>query len=223
MHFLNTILDIVFPSKCVICGKNGVEICINCLSNVPSAERESAQWIFPIFDYRNPSIKKSIWFLKYKGRKSLANIFAKVIYGSILEELSELSILENFTNPILIPIPLSLKRSKERGFNQTEIICRELIKIDNIRDKIPLQFENKILIKTKDTPHQALIKNRNERLKNLIGSFSVPDEKIAKEKIKNRNIILIDDITTTGATLNEARKILKSHGARKIIAFTIAH
>ena len=76
-----------------------------------------------------------------------------------------------------------------------------------------------LCIKNKETIHQANIKNRNIRLKNLIGSFIVKN----KEEIKNRNIILIDDITTTGATLNEARKTLKKAGAKKIVAFTVAH
>jgi predicted amidophosphoribosyltransferase len=82
-----------------------------------------------------------------------------------------------------------------------------------------MQFENNILIKPKDTEHQARIRHRTERLKNIVGSFVVQ----SPESVKNRNIILIDDIVTTSATLNEAKKMLKSSGARKIIAFTVAH
>ena len=204
----------------MLCSKTGVDLCLDCLKEAPGAERESAKWIFPLYDYRHPTIKKSLWLLKYKGKKRLANIFAEIIYDKILEELSELSILENFVKPILIPIPLSPKRYRERGYNQAELICKELIKIDNARNKeINFSLENNILIKIKETEHQARIKNRNVRLKNLIGSFAVKNS----ELIKKRNIILIDDITTTGATLNEARKILKQAGARKVIAFTVAH
>ena len=76
-----------------------------------------------------------------------------------------------------------------------------------------------ILIKIKETEHQANIKERKDRLKNLSGSFSVKNA----EMIKSRNIILIDDVITTGATLSEARKTLKQFGAKKIIAFTVAH
>ncbi|KKS56700.1 MAG: Competence protein F, partial [Candidatus Nomurabacteria bacterium GW2011_GWF1_42_40] len=82
-----------------------------------------------------------------------------------------------------------------------------------------LKLEKDILIKPKDTKHQAHIENRSERLKNIIGSFTVKNSEI----IKGRNIILIDDILTTGATLSEARKVLKRAGARKVIAFTVAH
>ena len=219
MEFLNTILDIVFPVKCILCGKNGVDLCLGCLEDSPPAERESAKWIFPLYDYRHPVIKKSLWLLKYKGKKRLVSIFAEILYEKILEELSDLSIMENFHNAILIPIPLSLKRYRERGYNQAELICRELIKINNLRRGVDLKLENNILIKPKDTEYQARIKDRRTRLKNLSGSFAVKNEGL----IKNKNIILIDDLTTTGATLNEARKVLKQAGARKVIAFTVAH
>lgn len=216
MSFLNTILDIIFPVNCISCGKNGADLCIKCLADSPPAERERAEWIFPFFDYRHPPIKKSIWLLKYKGKKKLAGIFAEVIHNRILEELADMAVLENFREPLLIPIPLAPKRKRERGFNQAEIICKRLVELDK---NINFKLEKNILIKPTDTEHQALIKNRNQRLKNIIGSFVIKN----KQLIKDRNIILLDDVTTTGATLNEARKILKQAGAKKVIAFCIAH
>lgn len=229
MRLLNIILDTFFPIKCVSCNQIGYDLCIKCLSEFPLAERESANWIFPVYDYRHPSIKKALWLFKYKGRKRLAGIFAEIIYDKILEELSELSLMENFSDIILIPIPLSAKRRRERGYNQAELICRKLVKIDNLRHgpsilkdtdiKKSFSLEKNILIKSKETEHQARIENRALRLKNIIDSFSVKND----YSVKNRNIILIDDITTTGATLTEAKKTLKKAGARKIIAFTVAH
>ena len=216
MTFFYTILDIIFPVNCLNCNKKGVQLCLNCIMQFPSAERETTDWIFPLYDYRCPQIKKAIWLLKYKGKRGLAEIFAECMYSKITEELSEFSIFENFREPILIPIPLSKKRLQERGFNQTELICKQILKLDT--EKI-FTLEKNVLIKTKETEHQARIKNRNERLKNLTNTFGI----INPEKIKSRNIILIDDVTTTGATLNEARKILKKSGAKKIIAFTVAH
>ena len=223
MNFLNNILDIIFPVKCLVCGQRGADLCIKCLANSPIAERESAKWVFSLFDYRHPPIKKALWLFKYKGKKRLASIFAEVMYDKIVEELSELSVMENFRDPILIPIPLSKKRYRERGYNQTELICKKLIKINNLRPGVDMQLENNILIKPKETEHQARIHNRRERLENIIGSFAIKNTKENSELIKNRNIILIDDITTTGATLAEAKKTLKKEGVRKVIAFTVAH
>src|SRR3989339_1476510 len=127
MRFLDTILDIIFPTKCLSCGQVGRDLCIKCLSESPVAERETAKWIFSLYDYRHPPIKKALWLFKYKGKKRLANIFAEIMYDKILEELSELSIMENFRDAILIPIPLTFSRYRERGYNQAELICKELI------------------------------------------------------------------------------------------------
>lgn len=227
---LNTILNVVFPAYCVSCGKSGIDLCSSCLMDFREAERESAKWIFPIYDYRHPPLKKSLWLFKYKGKRRFARVFAEMLYGRILEELSELSLMENFREPILIPIPLSKGRYRERGYNQTELICEELIKIDqrhlgysvDIKSTLPNFILGKnILIKINDIKHQAHIENRRERIRNVIGSFAIQKEN--EIILKNRNIILIDDITTTGATLSEARKILKQAGAKKIIAFTVAH
>jgi len=238
MLILDTILNIIFPVNCVVCGKRGFDLCLKCLSDSPSAERESANWIFPLFDYRHPPIKKSIWLLKYKGKKRLAKVFAEILYGRIIEELSELSVISNFREAILIPIPLSKGRYRERGYNQAELICRELMEIQKRNHLTPpsaplsllrrgaggevnenFTLLKNILVKIKETEHQANIKERRDRLKNLSDSFSVKNP----ELIKGRNIILIDDVITTGATLAEAKKILKSSGAKKIIAFTVAH
>jgi ComF family protein len=223
MSFLTSIrenlLSVIFPINCLWCGEAGSYFCITCLSETPSALRESDEWIFPVFDYRHPPLKKALWLLKYKGKKNIAKIFAEILHSKILEELSDLAVMENFHDAILIPIPLSRKRYRERGYNQTELICKEMAKLDN---NLHFKLEKDILIKPKDTEHQARIENKSERLKNILGSFSIKNKQNA-DLVKNRNIILLDDILTTGATLREAKKVLKQAGTRKIIAFTVAH
>ncbi len=215
MSIFNTILDILLPIRCLACKKRDAYLCTSCLKACRPCERETGDWIYSMYDYRDPIIKKTIWFLKYRGKKSLAKIFASAMYYQYMEELSELSIIYDFKNPTLIPIPLSKKRYMERGFNQSELLCKELL----ILSPTSFVLEKNVLLKQKDTPHQAHIKDRQTRLKNIIGSFYIKNPKI----IKNKNIILIDDVTTTGATLSEAKKILKQAGAKKIIALTIAH
>ncbi len=219
MNILDTILDIIFPTKCLGCGKSSYYLCSSCLSSSPQAERECAKWIFPVFDYRHPVVKKSIWLLKYKNKRKLAEIFAEPIYLKLMEELSDLETLENFTKPVLVPIPLSKERFKERGFNQSELICNALIRIGKENKQNTFEVIKDVLVKKVDTVHQANIENRSTRLKNLKGTFGIKNE----NSLKGRNIILVDDIITTGATLNEARKVLKEMGAKKIIAVTIAH
>jgi len=95
-------------------GKKRKFLCIECLLNSPEAERENPKWIFSLFDYRHPPIKKAIWFLKYKGKKILLAFLPKLCRGRILEEIADLSMLENFREPILIPIPSPQKKTRKR-------------------------------------------------------------------------------------------------------------
>lgn len=219
MRYLNTILDFIFPVNCLICGKTGTELCFGCLSNSKNAVRECPKWIFPIFDYRHPPVKKAIWLLKYKHKRGLTRVFAECLYEKLLEELPELEQFENFSNPILIPIPLSKTRLKERGFNQTALIVKELQKINSQRQSLKFDIVLDWLLKNRETEHQARIRDRAHRLKNLKGTFALNPQ----YNLAGKNIILIDDIITTGATLSEAKKVLLSAGTRKIYAFTIAH
>lgn len=207
-------LEILFPSQCLGCGQKNIIWCAKCISKLSENERPCAEWIYPLFDYRDPMIKKSIWFLKYQGKKNVASVIGLLMQRRILEDLSELEMLENFREPIVIPIPLSKARLRERKFNQSLLIA-EII----AREEKNMTLDNTVLLRAKDVAHQARLKNRAERRENMKNVFKINNP----EKIKDRNVILIDDVVTTGATLSEARKTLKKAGAKKIIAFTFAH
>jgi len=210
------ILNIIFPIYCVGCKKENISLCVDCINNFPSALNTSVVSDISLFDYKDETVKRSMWLLKYRGNRDIGKIFASSLYDRLLDEVSERNMFSHFHNPIMTPIPLSKKRLKERGFNQSEIIAKELSFIDN---DTSFKLVADVLYKTKDTPSQVSIKDRATRLQNLRGCFSVKNPGV----IKNRNIILIDDITTTGATIKEARKTLLGAGAKKVIAFTIAH
>ncbi|MFA6536156.1 MAG: phosphoribosyltransferase family protein [Candidatus Paceibacterota bacterium] len=174
-----------------------------------------ADFINSCFDYHTPLIRQAIWELKYRGNPKVASLLGKILSEEITAELAEKSIFEKFNSPLLIPIPLSKKRRQERGFNQSELLAEEIIKNDS--QKI-LMLDTKSFIKTKDTSPQTKI-SREQRLKNLADCFEVA----RPEAVRGRNIILIDDVSTTGATLKEARRTLLASGAKSIIAFTLAH
>lgn len=214
MGILLYLLDIVFPVNCLGCKKAGTPLCPKCLGNFRRAERPTEEWIYSMFDYRHPNMKRAIWLMKYAGKRNLAGVFGEMLGSHLALELSELGPLENFHDPIMIPIPLSKKRMRERGYNQTELLCQSMLKMNK-----NLEYQNKILKKIKETEHQARLKDRSVRLKNLLGTFEIRD----RDLVRGRNIILVDDVTTTGATLSEAKKVLRAAGARKVIAVTIAH
>lgn len=210
-----TTLNILFPSECVGCKTKHTTLCEKCIINLAPALQIS-DTTTSLFSYKDTVIKKALWSLKYNNNRSMGKIFAQVLYDRMLEELSDEELFSDFHNPLLIPIPLSKKRLKMRSFNQSESIAQEISLLDN---NTSFTFTKNVLYKIKDTPSQVSIKDKRERLENLRGCFSVKD----KEAVCEKNIILIDDVTTTGATIAEARKTLLAAGAKKVIAFTVAH
>lgn len=181
----------------------------------PRAIHEDLQ-IIPLFDYQNAIMKTMIWQIKYRNNKKIAKIFAQALYEELMSELEEFIQLENLTNPIIIPIPLSKKRFHMRGYNQCELVLSEFKKIDS---QNIFEYKKDILIKIFDTPTQTSTKSRDERLKNLAHCFAVRDPSL----IQNRFVILLDDVTTTGTTLSHARRVLLSSDARKVICIALAH
>jgi competence protein ComFC len=184
------------------------------LRNIPPAEKPEKEWIICVWSYKSPVIKKLLWMLKFENKSAVIEDLGQNLYDHLFDELAERSIFENDQSPILVPIPLSKKSLRKRGYNQSEIIARDIAR----RSGGKIVVEN-ILEKIKETPTQHSIQNRNKRLQNLRDSFQIKNN----ISVKGKNIILVDDITTTHATLVEARKLLKQNGARSVIGFTVAH
>jgi len=210
------LLEILFPSKCLGCHKNGEILCVNCIDNIRLAERPTEEKILALYDYRDPIIKSAIWKLKYYHHPYLGQKLGELLYQSFLEEI-ELLQMFSFGSPIIvIPVPISYNKRKLRGYNQSEIIARSFCSLGNSK---LFKLEKDIVYKKLNTIPQARIENRARRLKNIKGAFEIKNE----EKIKGRTIIIIDDVTTTGGTLTEMMKLLKKSGAKKVIGFAVAH
>lgn len=120
---------------------------------------------------------------------------------------------EDSSQWILIPVPITQKRFRERGYNQAELLATYFSK------SFHLALEKNVLYKTKHTHKQGTAKSKEERTQNIIGSFGIKHP----ECIEGKNIILIDDITTTGSTLVEIRELLMTHAVGKVLAWTIAN
>lgn len=185
------------------------------LEKVPKAEYLDNEKIKPIFKYKDKIAKNAIWEIKYNKNKKIIKKFSKILYEFILEDLSDEIFFSNFNNPLLIPVPISDKTRKERGYNQCEEILNEIRRLD-INNIFEVNFE--CLRKTRETPHQSKLSNKTKRLNNLKNCFYA-ERKI----IKDRNVIIIDDVTTTGATMSEISKTLKKAGAKKVIGFALGH
>lgn len=215
MNFLNTILQFLFPRRCVSCNIHHNEsLCDDCVKKIPQVRNRKDEYIFSALPYRHPAVKYSLWEFKFKNNPHAFERLVPLVHDVLLDELGERNIFNNFQNPLLVPIPLHKNRHKARGFNQSEIIAFKLHTMSpNVFD-----LNETSLIRSKETAPQAKIANRGLRKKNISGCFEV----VHPEVFHNRNIILVDDITTTGATLQEAMKVLKKSGARNVYAFTVA-
>lgn len=163
------------------------------------------------------NIKILIHQFKYKYWTRLKNVF-ELILKIYIENLQPEKTLKKFLNNCLIvPVPLHKDREKERGFNQAEILGGIISRI------LSIPIENRIIARIKATQTQAKLKNWEQRKENLRGSFEIKNSPDGQaEKIKGANIILVDDVYTSGATINEAAKTLRNAGAKQIIAFVIA-
>jgi ComF family protein len=157
-------------------------------------------------NYKNPVIRKLIHGYKYRFAKKISLTLSKIV----------IQYLENFSflngNWILISIPLHKKRKNWRGFNQSY----EIAKIIGKEFNIPVL--NDVLIRVKNTKPQAEIKNSKQRKENLKKAFDIKN----RELIENKNLILIDDVYSSGSTLISASKLLKENKSKNIIGITIA-
>lgn len=214
---IHIFLNFFFPQKCAGCEKENEILCNECLAKIDYSVGAPCPYIFAAAAYTDAYVKKTIWLLKYRGVRSAAESLAKLIYQRLSTSKSKgypwkISKGSPWTTWMIIPIPLSKKRLKQRGFNQSELIGKHL----SVR--MSVRMETNVLYKKFHTETQVSVKDRNERLKNLEGSFGVKNP----DMLRGANIILIDDVATTGATISEARKTLRETGAKKVIAFVVA-
>ncbi len=175
------------------------------LENIPS-------YVTVLFSYRNTLVRRAVWELKYRGNKKIAFLLGSLLHEAVQEKAQAISHEKIF----IIPIPSSAKRFREKGFNQTHFLGEAIQKLDT--ENIFL-LHTSILLKTKETKTQVSVRNRSERLKNMVGAFTIAQNK----NVNGAIIFLIDDVTTTGGTFSEARDTLLKAGAKKVLAFAIAH
>lgn len=211
---LHTLLNIIFPAReaeRLWRNKRPDEISLPPASELKKNSNEHA-----LFDYKNAVVRDIIWSLKYDGSLEAASLCATLMYDVIIHELTDLHAFHAVEKPLLLPIPLSSEREKERGFNQCVRIANALEKLDNTRY---FTLRKNILKKHKNTLSQTKSQSKYMREENLRGCFSISNE----DEIRGKDIILIDDVYTTGSTLAEATATLKRAGARSVLCFTFAH
>lgn len=232
-NFLKLLTDTIFPVNCVSCNQEGTWICNNCLNKTPyntihyclSCKRQTRLGEFcnncaPIFhldkvwiasDFQNKNINKLIKLYKYKFAQDIAESLGFFLFNFLNKQIINQQKKFNTETILIIPVPLHNKRLRWRGFNQSEKLAHFIAN----KSQIKINTENLKRIKFKKP--QASLK-KEARLKNIQNVFTWQGA-----KLNHQNIILVDDVTTTGATLNECAKILKANGANEVWGLVLAN
>jgi len=226
-------LDLLFPAHCLQCGKEGVFLCDTCKSSLPllppvcigcamaspakdnkppgqtctrcSTKTPVRVFISPLL-YRAPLARRLIHELKYRRITTLAPLLGDIIISSMKYYHIELP-----AEALIIPIPLHPRKERVRGSNQAELIARHLSR------RLYRTLDTQTFIRSIATPPQSAL-NATLRHKNVQNIFSTQNS----THLHGKTIVLVDDVKTTGATLEQAARALKKAGAKQIWAITVA-
>lgn len=209
MSLKNLLLDLLFPPKCAFCGEHGVHgVCAECEKELPWCdtplhERTGIGTCIAPLRYEN-AVRESLLRFKFRGGRGNAEGYGKILSQCVAEHFGGEFDLVTY-------VPVSEKRRRERGYDQTFLLARETCRAWDVSPVTMLR-------KTRHTPAQSTLKTPEERKANVLGVY----EAVNVEKIADARILLIDDILTTGATLRECARVLREAGAASVLCATLA-
>ena len=209
--FLSQLLDLIYKKRCYFCKstKENSKFCSQCYAKIKflpytSLEVINKTKVYSATIYKD-IVQKMIRGLKYHKQRELALYQAKIMYQYWCNlEISK----QNF---VIVPVPISNKRLKERHYNHMSLVANEFAKLTGY------EINENLIIRVKDTKPQYKL-SKAQRAKNLKGAFEAIKENFAEEKEKN--FLIFDDILTTGSTISEITKIFQKNGAKHLTAFT---
>ena len=220
-----TLLDLLYPKRCVGCGREGGYFCDACRAVLPwipspwcpqcglhlapgapcsfcSAHELALDGLSSAFLYQSP-VREAIIALKYRGLTALSAELAELLADHVSKR--------RFAVDVIVPVPLHRSRQRERGYNQSEVVGRDLGRL------LGLPINIKTLSRLRSTAPQAQQTSRDERLRNIEGAFAA-----RAEVTQGQRVLLLDDVCTTGATLNACALALRAAGAQAVWGLTIA-
>jgi ComF family protein len=232
------LLDLIFPQNCLICKKSDFLICPDCFKEIeilpyqvcPICERAitiggkicsqckstkpALNQLIVAGDYQDPGLAKMIHFYKYKFVSDFSIYLGKILLKGLIKNNIE-------TPDVIVPIPLHSFRLRWRGYNQSELLANFLA--SNLLPGIKLPVTNNLILRNKNTTPQMKIKNYQKRQENMKNVFKLnPHYGQEANTIKNKKVLLVDDICTTGATILECAKEIKKLKPQSISAVVLA-
>lgn len=208
------ILDLLFPIRCLGCGQEREFICSTCFEEIPLnkeppliSQEPTLAGLMVASDYDYPLVKQAIHRYKYDFVKDLAKPLGQLMIKKLTATL-----YRKGTPFILIPVPLHKKRLRWRGFNQAELLA------EVISQEIKIPLISNLLVRARHDLPQVQIKSSQERKENIKHAFKLRHGL----DLENKTIILVDDVSTTGATLEECAKVLKPLQPKQIWGLVVA-
>ena len=224
MKWISDLIDLIFPRHCNVCGDilspTERDICLNCLYSLPKIEQHHLDEIEKIF-WGKIEIERATSYIYYRKESPYNNMLHAIKYrnrpevGERLATMAAKDILDSgFFDGIdaIVPLPLSKKKKRKRGYNQCDYIAKGLSKATGI----PVIKDCVKRVKSNETQTR---KSREERWKNVEGIFALQNP----EQFEGKHLLLIDDILTTGATLSNCAAAIQNACNCKISIFTLAY
>lgn len=187
--------------KCKKCGKpielEEIEFCSDCQRKVYHFEKGYALWVY------DEVMRHSIAKFKYHSKKEYAKFYTHELLIQYKDKLVKLE------PDVIVPVPIHKSKLLQRGYNQAEILAR------GIGKELEIPVLAQMLIRNKKTLPQKNLSDK-ERMQNLLDAFSFNEKAVGTEKGSIKKVLLVDDIYTTGATLDACASLLKSHGILEV-------
>lgn len=212
MKLIDSVINVVFTPKCIACGSltENVYLCKKCLDNIHllcvdsfAPVQKYYETLWALAAYEGPWMEV-VHHFKY-GRERVAN---RVIFDILRQKISKFDHID-----CIVPVPQHNRRYIRRGYNQSAIIAKMISKI------IGRPTLLRAIMKTVNTSQQVG-KTLNERKINLRNAFCLP--KFLPQSVRQKNILLVDDVVTSGSTVDECARILRKAGARRVDVLTLA-
>jgi predicted amidophosphoribosyltransferase len=210
---IKELLSFFFPEQCVGCSTEGSLLCPTCLAIIPTTETHPAPWITTFFSYRDPIIHALIHALKYEHARAAAEVLVDRAFPQLLSILP----LNHSERIVLVPIPASHQSIRQRGFDQALLLARAITSHVPTPAHCTITIEP-LLIRHRGSHSQVDMGTRAKRkdnARNLFPSIPTPID-------RERTYVLIDDVMTTGSTLEAAQHRLKEAGAMRVHAIAFA-
>lgn len=214
-HLWCVLLDLLFPTPKKLRIYDTIHVDVLARTSIRTLVDASVPVLAPL-PYDHALVSGAVHAAKYYGHERSAMLLGTVLAPFVAEELAERRMFGTYHTVLVVPLPLHKSRERERGYNQATRIARALC--TSLADD-GLVLASDVLTRVKHTAPQARQTSRAARKENVAGAFAVVDSRT----VAGRDVLLLDDVVTTGATLAAAREVLLNAGAREVFCVCVAH